>query len=444
MEERDELYEQGMAAYNAKNYDEAIEKFSEAAELGHVDAKAFLALTVYMYACQIQNETIQYKDAEKLLQGQGIAAHMCYDVVRIAINYLSTTPEDSATCNLMGQLITQAFGVIYYIAANGYGIGYKVIEDGIQLDWALIINHVGLFHYSDYHQETTTLWSSNFHDYSIFGIDDKTKRIEQVCKDTLRNAKDIAKILEVLGRNYDALMLRARMALEMSDYVNGNRTYLLAAEWLYNQAISEARTALIGEDGDESVFQNWKDDHVQTNQKFAQMTSKFRKVIMGYKKEGKKPAIRAFYREDDTIPGIEESVTYNAMESADIELANDDESGIAKERFLSVVAQIHFKRFIPMIIFASIVGFFMGGLIPIYVSGGIFAKVFATVWFIITMILTIIRSVTVADGIASGKSYKTFQLFMICGTAFLCLHLITFIIGIIAFIILKNMARKYE
>lgn len=440
--EQNVLYDSGQVAYNEGRYEDAVSLFSEAAGLGHADAKAFLALALYMYACQIQNESIHYQNGEALVHGQQQASAMSYEVVKIAMDYLVHNHVDDATCNLMGQLITQSFGLIYFIAASGNGIGYRIIEDGYNFDID-VIGRTIFMEYSHFHEEYVSLFGTKLSDYSVFGMDEKDKRIAEACKATLRNAKDVAKILGLLGREYDALMLRTRMALEMSDYSNGNRAYLLAAEWFYHEAHAQAREALVS-GTDDSSYQNWREDNAQTTEKFNKMTANYRKVILGYKKEGKKPALSAFYREDDVVPAVEDNSLYVNLEKGDIKEADNYSGEIAKERVLSVIAQINYKRFVPMILFASVVGFFMGGLIPIYTSGGAFAKGFGTVWFIITMILTWIRSLTVSDGIASGKSFTTFRRIMIIGTAILCLHSVLFILGIIAFSVLKAMARKYE
>lgn len=432
-----ELYALGEKAFDEERYADAIRYFQSASS-DNVDAKAYLPMCYLNLASQVSLQASGSNDTETLVRGQQHAVKLLDTAIRSALNFLKNHGDSLSDCNIAGMVIAQAFNLQYTLVATGLTTAYRLttttttIEKTMMGDTVLWEEITG--------QETSqyvSLTPTDFHDYHIFGPDEKTKRVYQEKAKVLRNAVQTASILEYLGRPYDAHILRAAVACEMADCENGDRSMLLAADWFVCQGQDMAKESL----GSIGLYDEWKSLQDATISTYEELEAKYAALLRSFRREGRKPALATFYQPGETVPGLEACASYMIKAQANEAIAQASGKSDIWEVFLSVFAQAATVRIIPTIVFSSVVSLFMGGLLNAFsADSGAFIKILVIVWMIITLVITFVRTITDSDGI-SGKNLRLYQLIMF-GTAIV--FSINFIVGIVALVVLKFLSAKYK
>lgn len=439
-----EIYNKGVAAFEADQYETAINYFQQAAETGHVDAEAYLPIAYYSLAAEISSDASRHTDnTEYLVRGQQKAVQLMDITIRSALNFLRRHPDDLANGNSVGLMISRSFYLQYILVATGLTTAYRLtattrtIEKTNWGDVTLWEEIVG--------EETNSFVSFNSYDmrdYHIFGDDERTKRIEQSKETILRNATQVAALLGYMGREYDAMMVRAAVACQMADCENGIRSMLLAADWFLCRGMELAREALTNGD-DTSMYDSWYELNDINYTDYQELERKYGALLRQMKRDGMRPYLNRFYHDPAAVPKIEECALYGVLQEATADL---NKKGAVKgdgfAAFLSVFAQASNQKVIPVVVFSSVVGLFMGGLFNMFrADAGIFIKILIGVWMVITLLLTLIRSVKDADVTTSTRSFRAFM-----GIRFgiAIVFAINFFLGLIAFIVLKILSKPYR
>lgn len=439
-----ELYNKGVEAFDAERYETAIGYFQKAVDLGSAAAESYLPLCFFSLAADASAAaSANPNDTERLVRGQQYAVKTADMAIRAGLNFLRNHPEDRENGNSAALMIVRSFSLQYALVATGLTTAYRLttttrtIERTNWGDVTLWEEIVG--------EETNSyvsLTSFDMRDYHIFGDDERTKRIEQSKETILQNACQVAAILGYMGREYDALLVRAAVACEMADCENGIRSMLLAADWFLCRAMELARQQMVvGEDT--SAYDAWLEMNDICFSEYREYETKYGAVLRRLKRDGMRPYLNRFYHDPAAVPKLEECALYGVVQEA---TADNNKKGAVKgdgfALFLSVFAQASNQKVIPVVVFSSVVGLFMGGLFNMFkADAGIFIKILIGVWMVITALLTFVRSVKDAD-VAVGKT--EFKLFMATRFGIMLLFSINFIVAIIAFIVLKVLSKPYK
>lgn len=433
----DELWQKVNDAVDRDDLDAVVDLLTKLVEAGADEAAPLLGLYLYGQAIDLYNAVVNAEN-ERRIRGAKLASAVLANAANISLSYLVKHPEPSEDANRASQVIVQAYDGMHTIASSGTTYGYRVIRDGYGLKDVTVMQYGNLI-------EVTREWEKVHEEYvasvptglSVFGnLDDEDIHIKSAVGNVRDNAKDTAAILASIGREYDADLLRGRMALDSAIGPNGTREHLLSAEWLIERAKNLAVRAF-HDAGQLSLYQEWTGNHQQLFSEYEEMMVKFAGVVKNFKKKGQKPLIGSFFRRDETIPQLEESTDYDNNPTSDA-VKSIAGSG-ALDGFLSVIAKISFKEYIPVLVMTSVVGLFAGGLIAL-LGMGMFGKLFGIIVTVLALIVTMVRAAknAIDRGYESGE--KTYLLFMLVWALLLSIN---WIIGVIVFVILKIMSRKY-
>lgn len=449
----DELYELGEKAYEEDRFEDALRYYTQAAP-ENVDAAVSIPFCHFQLASQVSLDASNHaSDTEYLVNGQQLAVKILDTAIRSALKLLREYPDYPYVCNAATSAITQSLDLQYALVATGLTIAYRITNtttttqktvlrttrDGEivseQVLWEDVIG-----------TETSTfvsLSSYDMKDYHVLGPDEKTKRIKESLAVIADNAIQIADILECLGREFDAHMLRASLACSMAESEGGDRSMLLSAQWFLLRAKELAKATIT----DQEVYENWETLHASTYDNYKNLSSKYAALLRSYRKQGQKPYLAKFYAPGAPVPAIESGSAY--LQELETEKAADQHTKSAGdffEVFLTVFAQVSFMKIFPTILFASIISLFCGGAFHVFFGEvgsdlGLVGKIFGIVWFIITMILTFVRTFADADEFRTNNTFVIYLGIML-GTGLL--FSINFLFPLIAFIILTVLAKKYK
>lgn len=435
-----DLYNQGMAAYEAEQYEEAMPYFQRAAEAGMGEAEVFIALCYFSLATDISLAASASNVTETLVRGQQKAVKLTDTTIRTCLNFLRRHIDDVENSDAAAALITHSFGLQYALVATGLTTAYhithttKTIErtslNGLTL-WEDIVGVET--------NEFVSLYSYDFSEYHLFGPDERTKRIEAAKAIIQKNTVDVATILELLGRERDALMLRAEVACEMADCENGDRSMLLAAEWFIDRAMEVGYASLVNGE-DTSVYDSWYSGYEQTVADYHELTVKYNALLNNMKRHNTPIQLGKFYQSPEETPQVTDSQLYVSIQNEAAQQNQTASRGNGFQVFLSIFAQAANQKVIPMVVFASAVSLF-GGLFALFDPNASFMKVFVVVFFVIAMLMTFIRSVKDADNI-TGK--ENFRLFMLIRFGITLIFSINFWVALVVFFLLKFLSKPYR
>jgi len=434
-----ELYNNGVAAFEADRYSDAIPYFQQAAELGSADAAAYLPLCYFSLAGDVSAEASKNpNDTERLVRGQQYAVKMADSAIRSALNFLRNYPQDRANGNVAALMITRSFSLQYALVATGLTTAYRLttttrtIERTNWGDVTLWEEIVG-----EETESYVSLASFDMRDYHIFGDDERTKKIEQNKELILQNAVQVASILGCMGREYDALLVRAAVACEMADCENGVRSMLLAADWFLCRAM-EVGTAMLKVGDDSSAYDAWLDMNEICFNEYKEYEAKYGAVIRQMKRDKMRPYLNRFYDNPALVPKVEDCALYTAMQEATKDL---NKRGAVKgdgfAAFLTTFAQATTQRVIPIVVFPGVFSLLFGGMLRPETG----VNALSIIWLILTLGLTFIRSIKDAS-VTGGRS--EFLTFMGIRFGIAIAFSLNFWLGLVPFIILKVLSKRYK
>lgn len=410
--------------------------------MGDTEAISSFPIAYYSYAVDMHDYAINLTDNGARINGMKQAGAAFYTAIDMALSYLKMYPEDMENGNLMGQLIVQSFASLYYEAASGYMYGRKVSQDVYELKniWTEVYGN-NIFinrEWEKHHDEYVTSIPTGM---SIFNDQDDSDRfIANATQNVLANVKDTAAILEMAGREYDALVLRTRMALCCAEGQNGNREYLLTAEWLYTMA-EDVALKNFHKMGNFKMYEPWLEGHSSTTKEYYELMEKYSKLILSYKKQGLQPSFTRFYRSDAPLPQVTDNQMYiESVEKAKSTGGNSLATTGTGARYLSVISKITYSEYIPIMVFSSVCGFFLGGIFNA-ISMGPLGKWLGIVFFALSLVITLIRSSKAAINRHYESDDRKYLLVMLFFAALLNIH---YIVGIVVFAILKLLSKKYQ
>lgn len=444
----EELYQLGEKAYAEENYEEALKYYTQAAN-EHVDAATTVPLCYINLATQVSIDASNHaNDTEYLVHGQQKAVKLLDLAIRTALRLYRDHLDYPSVCNVAISVITQAVNLQYSLVSTGLTTAYRITNTTTHIEKMIEKTTVGGVTVNEevlwediIGTETETfvsLTSFDMSDYHILGPDEKTKRVKASLATSLQNVIQIAEILEILNREYDAHMVRASIACAIAESEGGDRSMLLSAEWFIIRAKELAKATL-----SEDVYNEWLSLVDGTIENYTELSFKYAALLRSYRKQGQKPYISKFYRDSSLAPSIEVSEEY--AKEQEINKMTDPHlkgKGDFFEIFLTVFAQIDFKKIFPTILFASIISLFCGGLFNVFsAEAGAFVKLFGIIWFIVTMVLTFFRTITDADEFRTNNTYNIYLLTMLATGV---LFSINFIVPLIAYIVLRVLSNKYK
>lgn len=445
----DELYQLGDKAYNEDRYDEALKYYTEAAP-ENVDAAASIPFCYVNYAAQISAEaSSDPSNTERLVKGQQYAVKLLDTAIRVSLKLYRDYPDYPYVLNIAGSVIAQATNLQYSLVSTGLTTAYNITTTTTTVRKHIKETTVGgevvsreVLWEEILGTETdsfVSLTSYDLSDYHILGPDEKTKRVKASLETIHQNTVELADILECVNREYDAHILRASLACAMAECQGGDRSMLLPAEWFICRAKELAKEALT----DNEIYASWESLNEGVFDDYNELARKYAALLRSYRKQGQLPYISKFYANRDNAPAIESSATYAQSQIANTRAdAHTGGKGDFFEVLLTVFAQVTFMKIFPTILFASIISLFCGGLFHVFsADAGAFTKVFGIVWFIVTMALTFFRTITDAD---EFRTNNTFKLYMGITLGTGLLFSINFFVGLIAYIVLNVLAKKYK
>lgn len=431
-----EYYELGEKAFDQDRYKDAIHYLTKAAD-DHPDAWYFLPLCYLNYASDVSIKASGSNDTETLVSGQQHAVALLDAGVRAALHALRYCCNSVSDGNAVAPVIPQLFNLQYAIVATGLTTAYRLTRTTTKVErtklgdvtlWEEVVG-------TDTEQ-FVSLTSYDLRDYHVFGPDEKSKRVEQEKNKVLENAVQVATMLEYLGREYDAHMLRAAVACAMADCETGYRSDLLPADWFLCRAKEVARYAMDNEDYDE-----WLKMNAGTISEFEDLEQKYAALIRGFIREGKRLRLEVFYLADAQVPNVNDCPTYVAKVQQKSAAAQSSGGNDAWEIFLSVYGQVTFNNMIGGIVFGSVVSLFMGGLLSIFgPDANPFGTMLIGIWMAITLGLVYFRSITDDAGV-TGKTFRIYQLILM-GIA--VVFSINFLLGIVTVVVLNILSEKYK
>lgn len=431
------LFNQGMEAYDAQNYNSAISYFDQAAKEGSVDGEIFVSLCYFNMAADTSLQASNSDTTEALVKGQQLAVNLTDACIRSCLNFIRRHPTDEENGKVAAFMISRCFGLQYTIIAAGLTTAYRITTTTTHITKHMV-NGSSLWDEitgveSD---EYVSLYSYDMNEYDLFGPDRRTLRVEQSKETVLVNAVQVASILTYLGREFDALMLRAVIAGEMADCENGVRSMLLAADWFVAMAMQTASQQLT-----EEQFKEWNEMNEQSFTEISQYKHKYAALLRQMKREGMRPYLNRFYQDPAEVPKIEDCVVYTEYEKNPVAGDVTDPSlpkqkGEWFESFLTIFAQASNQKVIPIVVFPGVFSLIFGGMLREY---GV--NVLSIIWLVLTLGLTLIRSVKDLDNIV-GKS--SVRMFMLIRFGIAILFSLNFWLGLIPFVVLKFLSKAYK
>lgn len=445
----EELYQLGEEAYNKENYEQALKYYMEAAPES-VDAVSSIPFCYVNLASEVSMDASSHaNDTEYLVRGQQKAIKILDEAIRYSLYIYRNFSDYPYACNVAGYNIANALNLQYSLISTGLTTAYRITNTETTVRKTIMTTKAGdevvsreVLWEDVIGTETNSFVSLNSYDlseYHIFGPDEKTKRVKESMDTIVRNAAQIGDILECVGREYDAQMVRASVACAMAEAENGDRSMLLAAEWFVAKADELAKATIT----DEEVYNNWRELFNLIADDYKGLAAKYSALLKSYRKKGERPYLSKFYQDKERTPAVESCEQYvktqTAISAAD---ARSNSVGDFFEIFLTVFAQVSFMKIFPTILFASIISLFCGGLFHVFSSdAGTFVKLFGIIWFVLTVGLTFFRTITDADEFRTNNTFKLYMGIML-GTALI--FSINFPIAIIAYIVLRFLAKKYK
>lgn len=435
-------FEQALDAYNIRDFETAIKLFSLEAQQGDTNSEAYVILSLFNLAADTSLRASRSNSQEELVKGQQKAVNLTDACIRACLNFLRRNYEDRENSDLAAFMISRSFSLQYALVAAGLTTAYRITSTTTHITRHML-NGETLWEEitgtdSD---EFISLYSYDWSEYSLFGPDRRTVRVEQAKETVLQNAVQVATILTYMGRDYDAMLVRAVVAGEMADCENGIRSMLLSADWFVAMAMQ-----LAAEQMDDAQYQAWSEMNDITFTELAEYRNKYAALLRQMQREGMRPYLNRFFQDPAEVPKIEDCVVYTQYQknpgAGDVANPNTKVKGEGFQLFLSIFAQASNQKAIPMIVFASAIGLLFGGLFNVFnPDAGIFAKVFIIVFGILTVILTLIRTAKDMDNIV-GKGSR--RLFMLTRFGIALVFAINFFFGLIVFIILKILSKRYR
>jgi len=431
-----ELFNRGMELFNADRYQEAIPVFQQAADAGSADAEVFVALCYFSLAGDTSLQASQSSETEALVRGQQLAVQLTDAAIRSSLNFLHRHPEDLDNGDVAGMIIGRAFSLQYIIVAAGLTTAYRLTSTTRTIERTML-NGTVLWD-EIVGQETTSYVSLNsydMHDYHIFDDDEKTKRVEAAKETVLQNAVQAATILGLMGREYDALMVRTAVANQMADCENGIRSMLLASDWFIAMAMQTAAEALINGD-DKSAYDSWMNMQETTLNEYKELEAKYGALLRKMKRDGMRPYLNRFYQDAALVPKIEDCQVYVAYQEENGEKEKKAIKGDGFAAFLSVFAQATNQKVIPVVVFPGVFSLIFGGMLREY---GVNAL--SIIWLVITLVITFVRSIKDAS-VTTGKS--EFTMFMLIRFGIAIAFSLNFWLGLVPFVVLKFLSKPYK
>lgn len=433
----DTLYENGVKAYNENRYTDALEFFQQSAASGNAYAESYIPLTYFCLASNTSQLASKSQDTETLVKGQQQAVKLCDLAIRSALNFIHKYPEDISNCAASGMVISRAFSLQYALVATGLTVAYRLTGTTRTIERTML-NGVTLWEeiVGEETYSTVSLTSWDMHDYHIIGDDERTKRIEENKERILANAVQAATILGYMGREYDALLVRAVIAAEMADCENGIRSMLLAADWFVAMAMQVGIQEM-----EEAAYNEWNEFNETTFTEIAEYQQKYGAVLRKLRREGMRPYLNRFYQDPNEVPKIEDCVIYMQYQAQNAEQEQKAVKGDGFAAFLTVFAQAANQKVIPVVVFASTIGLLFGGFFRLFnPDTGIIGKALIAVFAVLTLLLTLVRS----GHDASNMTGSTRRMFMLIRFGIAFLIAVNFWIGMIAFIVLKVLSKPYK
>lgn len=424
--------------YDGGFYDDAI-KYYSMIHKENAEAASTMALCMVNYAGDVSEKALRARESnDDIFQAQKETVNILSEAISTALYVYRKFPDDLDALNTASSALSTAFYLHYTLVSTGLTIAYNVTQHEITVDSVLQIGSTLWIDLTETTENFTSFESIKFENYHIFGPDEKTKDIRKQLATVIENAKKVARILTLLGREYDAHMLRASVACAAADCDGGDRRYLLAAKWFVLRAKELAQQALSSED-----YENWNIIHNATvTDTCDELIAKNDVLLRSYRKDGIKPPLATFYDNETPLPTLDSCQSYMIELDAYKTLDQKDSKGDFFKMFLNVFAQIPFKTIFPTILFASIVSLFCGGLFHIFsADAGIFTRIFGIVWLIITFVLTFIRGKMNSDEFRTDSTHRTFMAIMLL-TALL--FSINFFLGLVPYVVLKVISAKYK
>lgn len=431
-----ELYEQGQKAFDADRYEEALRCFTKSAD-DYPDAWFFIPLCYLNYASEVSLKASASKETEDIVRGQQHAVALLDAGVRAGLYLLKNHCTSISDGHVAGSVIAQCLNLQYVLVATGLTTAYRLTRTTTTVERTKL-GDVTLWEdvVGTNTEQFVSLTSYDMHDYHIFGPDERTKRVDQERAKVLNNTVEVATMLEYLGREYDAHMARAAVACAMADCENGDRRYLLYADWFLCRAQELAQAAMSQAD-----YEEWKTLHGATFNDYADLERKYAAMVRGFIRENKKLYLEKFFMPGAPVPNAEDCPTYVAKMQEKAVAAKASATGDMWEIFLSVFAQAATTNMIGTVVFASVVSLFMGGLLSIFgPDANSFSTTLIVIWMIITLVYTHIHSLTDSSRV-TGNAFRLYRAIMM-GTAIV--FSINFWVGIIALIVLKVLSAKYK
>ncbi len=437
------LYNKGMEAYDLHDYNTALSYFDQAAKMGSNDGEIFVALCYFNMAADSSRRASASNSTEELVKGQQLAVNLTDVCIRSCLNFIRRHPDDRENSTVAAFMISRSFGLQYTIIAAGLTTAYRITSTTTHItrhmmDGVTLWDEITGVDTNEY----VSLYSYDFSEYSLFGPDRRTVRVEQAKETVLNNAVQVATILGYLDREYDALLLRAVVAGEMADCENGIRSMLLSADWFVAMAMQTASLQL-----SEEEYKSWNEMNEQTFTEVAEYQGKYAALLRQMKRDGMRPFLNRFYQDPAEVPRIEDCVIYTEYEKNPVagDVTNPNapkQKGEWFEVFLSVFAQAANQKVIPTVVFASAISLLFGGFFNLFnPDAGIIAKVLIVVFMILTIILTLIRSANDTGNITGKRSV---QLFMWTRMGIALVFAINFWVAIVAFIVLKILSKRFR
>lgn len=441
----EELYQLGEEAYGKEHYEEALKYYIQAGP-ENADAVSSIPFCYVSLATEVSLDASNHANNEEyLIRGQQKAVKLLDEAIRASLTIYRDFPNNDYACNVAAYNIANATNLQYSLTSTGLTTAYQITTTETKVRqhlWVTKVNGEAVSKEVLWEDilgtETNTFVSLNSYDmsqYHIIGPDEKTKRVKASMETIVRNTTQIADVLECVGRECDAHLVRASLALAMAEAENGDRSMLLPAEWFLAKADELAKASIT----DADVYNNWHEFYNLVADDYKELSKKYAALLRSYRKRGEKPYLSKFYLDRETAPAVESCASY--VSEQEIKNAKDAKAGGVGdlfEIFLTVFAQVSFMKIFPTILFASIISLFFGGL---FSGGGAFDSVFTIVWFIVTIGLTFFRTIADADEFRTNNTFKWYMGIMIGTAVLFSTH---FVFALIVYLVLRFLSKKYK
>ena len=427
----------GNDAFDLGQYEDAVKHFATIAD-EDLDAQIMLPLSYFRLGCQVSTRASRSEKTEDLVRGQQAAIKILDLAVRSAMRVIRNYAPDNSVCGTAASLIAQSLELQYTLVALGLTTAYRMTSTTTTIEQTML-NGTVLWEeiIGTEINSSVSLTSFDMRDYSVFGPDNKTLRVQAECEKILQNTVQVATIVEMMGREADAHMIRAAVACAMADSEGGIRNMVMAAQWFVARGKELAQASM-----DAETYNDWVAVHTPTIDTCAELSQKYAALLRSFRKEGQRPYLARFYQNASQAPAMESCAAY--MQEQEINRTIDPVVGKGDffQMFLSVFAQATTNKIIPMIVFSSIISLFCGGLFHVFSQDiGLFGKIFGIIWVVVTALLTLIRTVKNGD---EFRSKQTRFLYTCINFGIVLVFSINFFVGIILFIVLKILSKKFK